>query len=84
MAPHVRPSGSRYSVAMRRAHAAIASHRSVDAFPNDVAHEEPQATTGKTLPAAHLKGQRQLGAGGERVGEARKPAETRISIFGAG
>ena len=45
-------------------------------------HEEPQATTGKTLPAAHLKGQRQLGAGGERVGEARKPPETRISIFG--
>ena len=49
-----------------------------DCFP----HEEPQATTGKTLPAAHLKGQRQLGAGGERVGEARKPPETRISIFG--
>ena len=47
-------------------------------------HKEPQATTGKTLPAAHLKGQRQLGAGGERVGEARKPPETRISIFGTG
>ena len=45
-------------------------------------HDGPQSTTGKTFPRAHLNGQRQPGAGGERVGEARNPAETRISIFG--
>ena len=36
----------------------------------------------KYFPRAHLNVQRQPGAGGERVGEARNPAETRISIFG--